>query len=231
MPATSFSDTSLHPIEAFRAARRLMAAPGDTRQVFIVLQALRGRSLVRSCRRFAADPVGAAVLRERRCLLATLRDRNALAALPDASFGRAYLHFMDERRLSANGLAEVARQAWLPAPSDELALFRDRQRDAHDLGHVLTGYGQDPLGELCLLAFNHAQTGHLGMAMIVLMGLARMPANAWTARAAVLQAWLLGRRAAWLNGQDFEGLLGQNLAAVRARLRVSDPSLYRAVMS
>ena len=29
----------------------------------------------------------------------------------------------------------------------------DRLRDIHDLQHVMTGYGRDTLGELCLLSF------------------------------------------------------------------------------
>jgi ubiquinone biosynthesis protein COQ4 len=204
--ATSI-DTRLHPVQAFRAVRRLIAAPDDTGQVFIVLQALRGRSGVRLFRRFAAEPTGAAVLRDRRCLLATLRNHAALARLAEASLGRAYLAFMTEEELSADALAETSQQNWRPAPSEDLTLFRDRQRDSHDLGHVLTGYGRDPLGELCLLAFNYAQSRHLGMAMIVLMGLAKMPRGAGRERRAVLQAWRAGRRAAWLAGQDWEARL------------------------
>ena len=33
----------------------------------------------------------------------------------------------------------------------------ERLRDIHDLFHVITGYGRDALGELCLLAFTNAQ--------------------------------------------------------------------------
>ena len=40
----------------------------------------------------------------------------------------------------------------LDADSD-LALFATRQRDMHDLWHVLTEYGRDELGEACLLGF------------------------------------------------------------------------------
>jgi ubiquinone biosynthesis protein COQ4 len=36
----------------------------------------------------------------------------------------------------------------------------------HDLFHIVTGYGRDPLGEACLTAFSFAQTGLKGFALI-----------------------------------------------------------------
>ena len=48
-------DTRLHPIQAWRAFRRLMASPGDTRQVFAIFRALRGGSGLKAFRRFAAS--------------------------------------------------------------------------------------------------------------------------------------------------------------------------------
>ena len=54
-------DTRLHPLVALRAARALIAT-GDTKQVFILLRAMRGRSGVRNFRRFAESDVGRTVL-------------------------------------------------------------------------------------------------------------------------------------------------------------------------
>ena len=38
------------------------------------------------------------------------------------------------------------------------AWFRTRVEAGHDMRHVLTGYGIDPLGETCLMAFRFSQT-------------------------------------------------------------------------
>jgi ubiquinone biosynthesis protein COQ4 len=227
MRAEATIDTSLHPFEAVRAVRRLLADPDDTAQVFTIFRALRGKSVVKNFRRFAASPTGARVIRERRRLLDTLSDRAQLVALPDGSVGRSYFNFMEEEQLTADGLVQ-ASQSWEndPVPAD-VELFRARMRDAHDLTHVLTGYGRDGLGELCLLAFMFAHTRNRGAVLIVLMSLKRLPRPA---RRAVFEAWRNGRKARWLQDQDFEALLPRPLAEVRREINIGTPSLYRAVM-
>src|ERR1700761_7345350 len=104
MLAQATIDTRLRPLEAVRAVRRLQANPEDTSQVFAIFRALRGKSGIRTFRRFAASPTGAAVIRERRQLLAALSDRATLAALPEESVGRHYFNFMEAEKLSAEGL-------------------------------------------------------------------------------------------------------------------------------
>ena len=227
MRAEPASDTRLHPLEAVRAVRRLFAT-GDTKEIFAILRALRGRSGIRAFSRFCASPTGALVLRERRRLLDTLTDRARLAALPQGSVGRTYFDFMEEENLSAEGLVQ-ASQNWDhdPVPPD-FALYRERMRDAHDLTHVLTGYGRDPLGEICLLAFMYAHSRNLGMALIVAMGWPRLPP---AGRRAVTEGWRNGRKTRWLQDQDFEALLPRPLEAVRRELGIADPLRYRAIPS
>jgi len=228
MLAQATIDTRLHPLKAFRAVRRLMADPQDTAQVFTVFRALRGTSGIRAFRRFAASATGAQVLREKRRLLDTLSDRVRLAALPGESFGRRYFDFMEKEQLSAEGLVE-ASQSWEkdPVPAD-MELFRARMRDAHDLIHVLTGYGRDGLGEACLLAFMYAHTRNRGALLIILMSVTRMPR---AARRAVFEAWHNGRKARWLQDQDYEALLPRPLDEVRRELNIADPARYRSMTS
>ena len=227
MRAEPASDTRLHPLEAVRAVSRLFAT-GDTKEIFTIFRALRGRSGVRAFSRFCASPTGSAVLRERRRLLDTLTDHARLAALPQGSVGRTYFDFMEEENLSAEGLVQ-ASQNWDhdPVPPD-FALYRERMRDAHDLTHVLTGYGRDPLGEICLLAFMYAHSRNLGMALIVAMGWPRLPP---AGRRAVAEGWRNGRKTRWLQDQDFEALLPRPLEAVRRELGIADPLRYRAIPS
>ncbi len=223
MPAQPAIDTRLRPFEAMRAVRALIAT-GDTRQVFVVFRAMRGRSGVRSFRRFAACEVGQAVIRDRRDLLSALNDREGLRRLPADSLGRTYLEFMDAENLSAQGLVE-ASQDWEtdPLPPD-VELFRRRMREMHDLTHIVTGYGRDQLGELCLLTFMYRQQGNLGMLMIVAMAWSRLPP---LARKALREAWRNGRKAGWLAGHDWESLLPRPLAEIRRTLAIEAPRLYQ----
>ena len=131
---------------------------------------MRGRSGLRLFRRFQDSAMGARILAERRSLFAALSDSKMLAALPAGSLGHDYQRFMAAENLSPDGLVAPS-QSWDDEPaSPDVKLFRERMRDMHDLTHVLTGYGRDPLGELCLLAFTYSHTGNLGMALIVAMG-------------------------------------------------------------
>ena len=227
MPAQVPIDTRLRPLQAFRAVRRLMADPQDTSQVFTIFRALRGKSTLKVFERFAASPIGAQVIREKRRLLDTLSDRAGLAALPAGSFGRAYFDFMEAENLSAEGLVQ-ASQSWEndPVPA-EVELFRQRMRDAHDLTHVLTGYGRDGLGEACLLSFMYAHNRNRGALLILFMSLKRMPR---VARRAVAEAWRNGKAARWFQDLDYEALLPRPLADIRRELNIADPAAYRAVM-
>ncbi len=229
---TDFSgiDTRLHPIQAWRAFRRLMANGEDTGQIFAIFRALRGGSGIKAFKRFAASPTGADLLMRQPSLLAALSDRAALARLPEGSVGRAYLAFMEEENLSAEGLVEASRGSdWdtdrVPPAMD---FYRKRMRDAHDLTHILTGYGRDPMGEFCLLAFMYRHTRNLGMAFVVMMAWSRLPV---AARAAVKQAWRHGGQARWFPELHFEALLPRPLADVRVELGIQPPTAYRALMT
>jgi len=223
-------DSRLRPLAALGAVRRLMKNPDDTAQVFVILKAMRGGAMGRAFRRFAASPTGARILAEGRDLVPVLEDHDRLGALPEGTLGRAYRNFMVRENLSVAGLAEAAEAAGDMAGSSALRLFRARMRAMHDLSHVMTGYGRDPLGELCLLAFSFAQTPNPGIGLIVLMGLLKsLRAGGWKVAAAVVEGWRHGHAAAWLAGQDWEALLDQPLDALRARLAIAPPRRYRAV--
>jgi ubiquinone biosynthesis protein COQ4 len=166
------------------------------------------------------------VLVERRDIYPVLTGRAALRALPDGSLGRAYLAFMEAEDLSAQALVE-ASDSWEhdPVPPD-VELFRTRMRELHDVTHIVTGYGRDPLGELCLLIHGYRQQGNLGRVMIVAMAWSQLPK---AARRAVFEAWRNGKTCGWLADQDWEALLARPLDEVRRDLSVAPPLLYQAV--
>jgi ubiquinone biosynthesis protein COQ4 len=222
-------DTRLRPLEAVKAVRRLLANPEDTRQVFLILRAMRGRSGIRLFRRFQNSMTGQRILADHRNLFAALSDRAALAAMPAGSLGHDYERFMAAENLSPEGLVAPSQAYRDDVVTAEVALFRDRMRDMHDLTHTLTGYRRDPLGELCLLAFMYPHTGNLGMALIVLMGFGRLESN--SARRAVIEAWRHGRKARWFADMDWEAMLPEQLEGLRQRFAVAEPKAYRAVMS
>jgi ubiquinone biosynthesis protein COQ4 len=224
--AASRIDTRLRPLTAIRAVRALRANPEDTRQIFVIFRALRGKSGLRLFERFRTSVNGARILAERRSLVQLLSDRDYLSQLAEASVGRAYLAFMESERLSADGLV-MASEVDEPALTPEMQLLRSRMRDAHDLTHILTGYGRDALGELCLLAFMNRHSRNPGQLLIIAMSWSRLPKSA---RRAVWEAYRQGGKADWLLDQDFEALLERPLADVRRELGILPPMRYRRLV-
>lgn len=229
-PSTTASN-ALDWSRAWKALKILIADSERTDQVFEIIDALSGRSFDRAFQRFVADPGGVRLLRERPSLLATLSDRTALEALPPGSFGRAYADFMQAGNLTADGLVEADQEAERnshkpPVEIDpDLRFFGDRNRDMHDLWHVLTGYGRDEAGEAANLAFTQGQLPSPGIALIVLAAAALGPKDltlSWPRY--LFAAWRRGKRASLLTAAPYEELLPLPLDEVRQRLGVPPAS-------
>jgi ubiquinone biosynthesis protein COQ4 len=223
----------LRPLVALRAVRNLMRNREDTDQVFLLIDALRGKTTLRQFARFRQTETGRAVLAERRRLLDRLSDRASLAALPAGTLGRAYYDFMASENLSAEGLVEASQVSMRELPADGVTLFRERSREMHDLLHVVTGYGRDPLGEACLVAFSYAQTGLKGFAMIAAFAARRIARSRpdQPVRRAVFEGYRHGRSAGWLPGADWEAMLAQPVEAIRAQFAVNPPTYYRTILT
>ena len=163
----------------------------------------------------------------------TLCNQPLLAALPPESLGRQYLDFIKAEDLSADGLVEASEeQADALDANSDLALFATRQRDMHDLWHVLTEYGRDELGEACLLGFTYAQNKNRGVGVIALVGCFKLyKRHGFKAARSIVRGYLDGRRAAWLPQQDWEALLHEPITSVRSELNISRPTLYHTCCS
>jgi ubiquinone biosynthesis protein COQ4 len=219
----------MQPLVAVRALRTLINDPEQTEQVFVVIRAMSGDSIERCYQQFRTTEVGRQVLAERRQLLTTLTDRQALAALPADALGRHYLAFVERERITAEGLvaASSAREA---IQDPEILHYAERTRDMHDLWHVVTGYGRDTFGEACLLAFSYAQLRNRGVGIIALVGMVKLSREIGAGVcSAMWQAYRAGRKAAWLPAADWEHLLTLPIAEVRENLRVGAPAKYAEV--
>lgn len=217
---------------AFRALRRLLANGDDTVQVFRIMRALNGDTSHRNYRRLIASTEGGRLAYERVELAPRFCDRAWIDSFPHGSVGAAYRAFLDRTGYSADGLAELSvAETEIPANVEHpYAWFGRRERDVHDIWHVLTGYEADePLGEACLVAFSYAQTGGLGWAFIgagAAVKSLRITRDTAFARA-VREGWRHGKRAAWLHGEDYQALMRESLEAARARLKIAEPVRYR----
>ncbi|MCP5164209.1 MAG: hypothetical protein H6990_04000 [Pseudomonadales bacterium] len=224
----------VRPLQAWRSMRALIADPQATGEVFRIIEALKGNAILHAVQRLRSAPEGRALLDEKPDILPLLNDRAALRALPGGSLGRAYLHFVEARDISAEGLVAASEEAPREREQDPDARWlADRLRDIHDLQHVVCGYGPDELGELCLLAFMHAQTPNRGIGFIIFM--ARRQFRRTNPQididACVAEGRRTGECAPWFAQCRWEGLMAEPLEALRRALGVQAPTRYRAALA
>ena len=219
----------IRPITALMAVRRLIADPDDTGQVFKIIEALKGDSIGRAVRRLHAHPSGSALLAEKPAIVPVLNDRQALQALPEQSIGRAYYRFVHEENLSADGLVASSEEApeYRGLSVNEMWLG-DRLRDIHDLQHVMTGYGRDRFGELCLLSFMTEQTNNRGINFIIAVARRKFQAEFPKANVAAMikEGRDIARAARWMPAERWEDRLGDSLEETRREMGFLPPERY-----
>lgn len=225
----------VRPLHAFVSVIRLILNKEDTRQVFEVLQSMSGRSGKRLFKDLVSTPYGRRVVTEPVRLEKILSNRDWLRALPDGSFGRVYLDFMEGENLTPEGLLSSAADAGIDYEGDtQFPEFRRmflHLSMSHDLWHVLTGYGRDALGELCNLIFTRTQTYNPGIRLITAIGLVAQKSEqpGQPILAAMKEARRMGEGVDFLLQHDIEALLPLPLDEVRRRLNFIAPTVYRSV--
>jgi len=224
----------IKPIQAGLAVSRLLRDPDDTGQVFKILEALKGNSLGVALKRMRLDPRGQRLLEEQPNIVSVLNDREALLAMPEGSIGRAYYDFVHREGLSADGLIASSEEApRFEKMGRNERWLGDRLRDIHDLQHVMTGYGRDTLGELCLLSFMTTQTPSRGIEFIIFMGRTKGQKENpdLDLKSLVREGREIGQSADWMLFTRWEDRLHEPLEKVRAELGFIPPSKYRAALA
>ena len=214
-----------HPFRArqvWRLLTSLRADPEQTELALQVFEAVGGDGGESTFQRFARTDEGQRLLASRPRIADHLADHEALAALPDGSFGRAYLDFATENGFDADGLAQINRDVERET-HDELDPYRqwfwDRYSTCHDLWHVLTGCSTVPDDEAMLLAFSQAQTPQRGYRALLAMIVAQANVDV-RFQLALVRAWRAGKRAAPLVAVHWEEQLARPIDELRRELRV-----------
>ena len=220
-------------IVAWEALKRLIADPSQTKEFFIIINALSGPSLVRGFNRFVATEHGANVITEKLDLIDTLKDHDYLRALPKNSLGAHYLEFVEAEKLKAEDIVEASSTKKVRNPlGEDLSRFARRQRDIHDVWHAVTQYGRDDLGELCLMSFAYGQIKNGAIGIVAFAGaftlVRRFGLGVFTA---VFFAYRDSKRAKWLLAENWEELIKQPITEVRAFLNVPEPKKYNQLLA
>lgn len=226
----------IRPFKAMGHMNKLLADKEDTEQVFHIIDALSGNTLERHLKRIIKTPEGLAMMDRRRELPEIMDDHDRWEALPDGTVGRAYVAFMKREGLTAAGLVEESEKMFAHHErfEDDLEFYGRRLRDTHDLYHVLTGYGRDKLGEICVLAYSHAHQGGFGTEFISFMGardLAKETPEGRLVKAARKEAKKNGKASLSLVCEDIVALMHEPLIAARQRMGIAEPVKYKAALN
>ncbi len=226
----------IQPIKALKAFSGLVGDRDDTRYVFAFFDAVNGRSNEAFYDRFFESEYGRAFLDDPEQLGRILTDRATLESYPKDSFAAAYLHYLDSEGLSPLGVHEAAvdvdpeRMARLKENWPQLYWLQYHGSLTHDLYHVLTGYGRDPLGEALLLVFSGLHTGSRGARLLGAMAGLRIRSEipSWPVGRMMKEAVRLARNAKPFPTANLASLLPLSLEEARARVSIERPDLYKA---
>lgn len=215
------------------AGRKLIAEPKDTRQVFIIMQSMNGKSNANGYKKLLETKHGGEIAYRRNELAERLSDPAYRNQFSPGTVGHAYRTMIEATGYSADGLADISNLNGVEKDIEHpYEWYTRRIRDVHDIWHVLTGYSPDePLDESCLVAFSFAQTKGPGWATIALLFMLKslkLDGNK-TEITAIWEAFRNGRKAAWLPGQDYDKLLSEPLEDARRRLNIQSPSAYKKI--
>jgi ubiquinone biosynthesis protein COQ4 len=192
------------------------------------LFATEGGTFERSLNAFRAIPAGRDLLQRRPNVRAFYRNRAVLQACPEDSLGQRYAEFMKTYGLDEEfyfGLAVENGSRYADDPATEW--YRIRVDAGHDIRHVLSGYGADVLGEVCLLMFRFGQTGHAGVFALMVLGVLNiLISGRRPVLKPLIEAYQRGRRSGLLDLLPWEDGIALPLAAHRAALGLTPPVSY-----
>jgi len=217
------------PLKALHHFRELIKDKEDTEQVFHIFEALPRRDYREEAKAFVESDKGQQLMDSEAYLPDLLDDHERLRTFPEGSLAHAYCDFMEKEGLSAAGLVEEYDRFEKRKLGDQIEWYSNRQRDTHDLLHVLTGYGRDALGEQCVLAFTYGQSPAFAHLFIAYAGAYNMKKTVKT-DAPVFKAVNQARRQGHLCPRITDGaimdLLAMPLEEAREKLNITPPTQY-----
>jgi ubiquinone biosynthesis protein COQ4 len=228
--------SGIRPLKVLHHFGKLVEDKEDTEQVFHIIEATKGKASHRQAWDFVCSPEGQRFIAEAADIPAMLDDHARWALCGPNSVAAHYIAFMKREGLSAAGLVAESHK-WAPPesrPRDLTQWYFDRQRDTHDLFHVLSGYGRDALGEACLLGFTYEQNHNRGILFITYAGARQIKKVTGTKApifAAIKEGRRLGRAAAKISHQDIAALMREDIGEARTRLGIGKPEVYRQCLA
>jgi ubiquinone biosynthesis protein COQ4 len=208
--------------DTYRVGLAVVRVLGDSTKTHEIhrVEEITGRPRYRALlAEFARSAEGQRLLAERPELCSQQVDYQALRALPETTFGGAYVRHLDRNGITADYQAAATRHVDDP----DMAYLMRRFRQTHDVWHALLGLGIAGHEEVIIHYFSYGQLRLPVSAMVMLFGTLKhiVLERRWgTLRHAALEAYRAGRDAAPLLPVYWEDYWADELEDVRAAYRV-----------
>lgn len=206
----------IHYFTTLKGVVGMLRDPEHTESVFDIEDGLAHIEATRLAMKYVRlDDDVARLMDERH--LARMPDIDSLSRCPEGSLGWSFA-----RHITGHGFDPDYYRKIEVKTDEEWVLMRMRQN--HDLWHVVTGIGTDPIGELALKAFELAQTRRPMAAVItsggVLRYLIKEPEQLDRVLEGIAHGYSLGRAAKPFLAQKWEEAWDRPLATWRTLVGV-----------
>ncbi|KAM8934341.1 ubiquinone biosynthesis protein COQ4 homolog, mitochondrial [Pelodytes ibericus] len=185
-----------------------------------VLGETTGTEALRNLRdQMRRDHEGIQILQERPRIRISTLDIQRMREMPDDTFGREYVRFLDVNRVTPDTRMPVKF-----VDDEELAYVAQRYREVHDLMHTLLGMPTNMLGEVVVKWFEAVQTGLPMCVLGAVFGPLRLNTKRMK-RLVELIPWAVqnGRRARCVLNVYYEKHWEQSVQSLRGEIGILTP--------
>lgn len=190
-------------VEAIRHFRKIRGAKDNDRlgHVFDTMAAMGSKRYDKTRDKYLADPQYVELVRSSPSLSEQIADLDSLQQMDEGSFGRAMYDYLTSSGFNHGKFQAAYQTTGLQSGEHELLRAYDcRERDLHDIIHVLFGYGRTRFGEVATISTHYWQGGASGYGAISFIGVTRY---AFT-RPRVARLLLKALRSVWDRQKDIE---------------------------
>lgn len=216
-------------LRALNHFRKIRTAPEADRltHVFGTLAAMGHRRYNKTRNHYLASPVFCELLSATPTIADYIADLPALAQMPPKSLGRTLGEFLSSGEIDYAKFLSQYSEAGLQANGGLFEAYNNRERDLHDIIHVLFGYERTRFGEAATISTQFWQGGPAGFAVIAFAGVFRYlfirPKHAILVLRALANAWQR-QRGTDLRAYPFEKSMHKPLSTIRKELGIRPKS-------
>ena len=197
------------------------------KRVFRIINLLGDKRLIMARNSFLKSSKNVSLLNREETLSKILKQYNRFENYPEGSLGKEYYNFMRGDEVDYAKFITAYKEDGTKIENKLHKKFDEREKDLHDLIHIIFGYTRSRFGEGATLVTQYWQGGATGLGMIMFFGVIRTiykwPSSAKTLLIACKDIYKRQKNID-LRSYPFEDNLDKSIGQIRKELGVSPPT-------